>query len=190
MGSTNLHVRASIPAHVLKSAVVHVPKNSVRLPVMLLTIQISILTHVRVRREQVLVTIVVEILNSGSPAAHFKAAKSDTCLVTFVAEKTVAFVAEERIGFAAKCGDDQAGFAIIVPVAKIHAHAGDGQSAVGVCDERLDPHLIECLSSAVFEKKISVVVVGDENIHPAVIVVVGHRYAHAFANIPGDAHDF
>ena len=66
----------------------------------------------------------------------------------------------------------------------------DGQSVVGVCDERLDAYLIEGFSTTVFEKKISVIVVGDEDVHPTVIVVVGDCYPHAFADVSGDAHDF
>ena len=144
----------------------------------------------RVRREQVLVTIVVEILNACTPAAHFEAAESDARLVTVIAKKSIAFISEHRVGLTAKGGDDKAGLAIIVPIAKIHAHAGNGQSAVGVRDEGLDTHLMECFATAVAKKKISVIVIGDEDIHPAVIVVVRDGDAHSFADVPRDAHDF
>ena len=38
VGSTNLHARTSIIAHVLKSSIMHVAKHGIGLPVVLLTI--------------------------------------------------------------------------------------------------------------------------------------------------------
>src|SRR5258708_33179765 len=186
----NLHAGPGFGADVPESSVVQVAKHGVGLPVVLLYIDVGVLAYMRVGGEQVFVSVIVEVLDARAPAAPFETAKSDASLVTVIAEESIAFVAEQRAGFATEGRHDQTGLAAVIQIAKIHAHAGNGNSIVGIGDEGLDADFIESFATTVLKKKIPVVVVGDKNIHPAIIVVVGNGNAHALADMLSDACGF
>ncbi len=56
-----------------------------------------------------------------------------------------------------------------------------------VAHRRLDADLSERAPVGVSKKKVPLVVIGDENIDEAVIVIVSNGGAHALADLPGDS---
>ena len=71
------------------------------------------------------------------------------------------------------------GSAVVVHVLEIGAHPGDGVAVLGVGHARFQRDLFELLATHVVQQEVGTVIVGDENIHEPVAVVVGDSHAHA-----------
>src|SRR5437773_1719820 len=81
-------------------------------------------------------------------------------------------------------GDDvNIGQTIIIVIAEIGAHVGNGRAVVSHRDSGLQPGLFEGPAAAVVKEKIRHVVVGDEHVHPAIEIVVGHGEGHSFSGM-------
>src|SRR5260370_21098044 len=93
-------------------------KDAIRLPVVLLRVHIRIFAGVRVSAEQILVTIVVEIVDSRAPPAHPEGCKSDPGLIGSHREKFSVLVAEKRKRFATKRRYENAWSPAVAPIAE------------------------------------------------------------------------
>src|SRR3981189_3113346 len=104
-------------------SVPQVLKDAIRLPVVLLRVHIRIFAGVRVSAEQILVTIVVEIVDARAPPAHPEGCKSDPGLIGSHREEFSVLVAKKRERFTAKGCYENAGSSTVGPVAKVDPHA-------------------------------------------------------------------
>src|ERR1700676_1992267 len=104
MCRANSQIRPGLTADISKTSVMQVQEHGVRLPVLLLQIGIGNLVHMRVGGEQVFIAVVVQVINTCSPAAHAHTLETDTRLVVLRTEEAVAFVAQQRKRLAPKRG--------------------------------------------------------------------------------------
>src|SRR6266576_31379 len=79
--------------------------------------------------------------------------------------------------------DKKAWLAIVIPVTKINAHAGNRDPVFREGHEGLHSYFLEALTSMILEEKISFLVVRDEDIHPTITIVVGDGYTHALPDM-------
>src|SRR6267142_5770045 len=148
-------------AHILECSITQISKHGVRLPVVLLRVDVGILAHVGIGTKQVLVSVIVKIVNARTPAAHLDTAKANARHVSISAKEAIPLVAKEREGLTPKGSHEQARFSVIVPVAKVDTHAGYRYPVFGVGHEGLDADLVESMASPIPEQEIPVVVVID-----------------------------
>lgn len=184
----NLQVRAGARAKILKFAGLEVAEHGVRLPIVLPRVDFRIFADVRIGAEEIFVPIVVKIEDPRAPAAHLKTGKADTGRVGLLAEETLALVAEEGKGFASEGGEENAGPARVGPVPEIDTHTRNRNAVARVRHFGFNADLLEAPTPQIFEKKVPFVVVGDEDVRPAVAVIVRDRGAHAFSNLFEEAH--
>ena len=190
MCRANLDAGACLVSYIAESPLAQISKNGVRLSVMLLGIDIGVFTDMGIGAEQILVPIVVKVLNTGAPAAHLEAAKTDARGIGVSAEEAIALIAIERKRLSSEGGHEQTRPAVIHPVPKVHAHAGHRHAIFRVGDEGFDANLVESVARAIFEQEIPVVVVGDEYVHPSVTVVICDGHSHTLSNVRGNSHHF
>ena len=76
---------------------------------------------------------------------------------------------------------------IVVHIAEINAHARQGVAFFVICNARLKADLLKSLSIDVMEEEVWAVVVGDKNIGPAIVVIVGEGDAQSLALDLGDS---
>src|SRR5258706_2702833 len=74
--------------------------------------------------EQVLLSVIVEILKANAPARGYSRKHGHSRLQTPVAERSVAIVVKNGIGLPRQSCDNHVGLAIIIVILKYHAHAG------------------------------------------------------------------
>src|SRR5882762_4475685 len=183
MRRANLHAGPRFCAHVLESSILQIAEHSVRLPVVLLRIDVGIFTDVGIGAEQVLVAVVIEVVNARTPATHLDALKTNACCISISAEEAVTLVTEQREGLTPKSSHKQARVTVVVPVAKVDARAASPHSIFRVRHEGLDTDLVESVARTILEQEIPFVVVSDENVHPSIAVVVSNCHAHAFSDV-------
>src|SRR5205807_8514228 len=91
-----------------------------------------------------------------------------------------------REHFLIHIGDEQVFPTVVVQIACVHAHSGAGLAVVAETDLRGQRYLLPFAIAAVYEQEILHRVVGDEEIHPSVIIDVRSYYAEALAHRPRD----
>src|SRR5487761_1149827 len=123
MSGGKRHSGASLSAHVLKSPILAILEDRIRLPVLLTRIQIGILAHMRIGAEQIFVSVIVEVVNAVAPAAHLEGRESHFCLVGVRVEESISFVQIERKHLTAEVSHEKVRLAVVVPVAEISTHA-------------------------------------------------------------------
>ena len=100
----------------------------------------------------------------------------------FIHEQPVALVVIERKHLVGEVGDDDAGMAGAVVVGGVHAHAGAGHAIFAEGDSRRDALLLKGSVVLVQVQLVGLRVVGQQNVGPAVIVVVENGDTEAFGS--------
>ncbi len=173
--------------YVLKGLVFHVLEDGVGLQIMLLRIDIGIFTDMGVGAEEVFVAVIVKVHDSSSPAAHLVRRETNIGGIGIHGEEVISLASIQREGFAAQRRNKDSGPPIVSVVSKIDTHTRNRNTILRICHAGFYPDLIEPFSPAILEQKVSLVVVGYENVHPSVCVVVSHSDAHSLPNVSGDA---
>ena len=107
-----------------------------------------------------------------------------------VAEGLVFLVAIEREHLLIDVGDEEILIAAAEDVGGVDAHAGARLAVFAEGHLRRQRHLLEfharVLRAAIHEEEILHGIVGDEEVHQAVVIDVGGHHAEAFAERLGD----
>src|SRR5208282_3630752 len=96
-------------------------------------------------------------------------------------------VLKQGKGFVLHRGVPDVRAAVVKHILEIGAHAGNGAAALGIRDAGFQRDLLEFLASQIVEQEVGAVVVGNENIHEPIAIVVGNRHTHTLAEEFGDA---
>src|SRR5262249_13763649 len=186
MRAFDLKVSARFARDVQKCPGAGAGKDTVRLAVGLIVVKLDVIVDVRVDGEEVFETVVVEIEQSQTPSAALDGFGAESALPGRVGEEAFAEIPEERVGLAFERRDDQIGQSVVVVIAKIHAHSRYGTPAVVNRDARCKPTLLKTAAPVVAKEKVGQRVVGDEDVNKPVIVIIGNRHAHSFADVFAD----
>src|SRR5215469_3491033 len=135
---------------------------------------------VTVSDEDVGPAIVVVIKEETGEAEGDEGVASDFGLRRFVDEQAVALVVIERNHLVGEVADQNTRVAAAVVVGGIGAHARTGDSVFAEADAGGDPTLLKGSVLLVDVELVGLGVVGDQNVRPAVGVVVENRDAEAF----------
>src|SRR6185437_2385369 len=82
------------------------------------------------------------------------------------------------------------GTAVVIVVLELRAHAGDWLAGIAQRGSGKQPDLFEGPVALVVEEEVRHVVVGDESVRKAVLIVIGEGDAHAAARKFRDAGPF
>ena len=141
----------------------------------------------RLRDEKILPAVVVVIEQVRAPTGKSKSRAAHAGRVGHIPKGAVAVVAKKHVAFVGEIGDHDIGTAIIIVVAEIRAHAGEGLAILVVSNARQQPDFAERAVAVVVVEKTLHRIVGDEDVGEAIAVVVGERDAQSFAIGIGDA---
>ena len=136
--------------------------------------------------EQVLPAVVVEIEESGAEAGHMKGQGAHPACAGRFPERSLSHVQVQGKSLIVESGQGDVRESVIVHVSKIHSHAGNEISVLGQRHSGSHGDLLELVPEVV-EQRVVVAVVGDEQVRPAIQVVVGHADAHALADVASDS---
>jgi hypothetical protein len=166
--------------HVAEAAVPDALEHGVWLPVPVVTEELDVLAEVGVRGEELLVAVVVEIIGARPPPAHQDGGEAEAGPIGGGGEEALGCVEVERKGIPAQSCHEDVRAAILVEVAEIDAHAGDGYSVLRVGDGCLHRVLDEREPPAFRKKKCLIWSFGHEDVGESVRIRIRHRDAHAF----------
>ena len=128
-----------------------------------------------VGNEQIDVAVVVVIEKPQAPAAHRSSRVPDPVRRREIVEGAVLVVVIDGVHLLIHIGHAQVLPTVLVEVCGIDTHPGPGPAVSTVSDSRLDPLVLE-LALTIHPQKIGDGIVGDKEVHPAVIIDVGgHR---------------
>jgi hypothetical protein len=88
-----------------------------------------------------------------------------------------------RKSFVIERHEGQVGKTVVIEVAEIDAHSGNELRILGEGHAGLESHLLEFPAALVMEQEVIKLVVGDEDVHPAVQIVVRDSRSHSFARV-------
>src|SRR5579863_3768415 len=132
----------------------------------------------RVRGKQIFPPVVIEIGKACSPAAVILSESSQAAGICGVNETSLSGVAKQREGLVSQCYDGDIRPAIVIVIAKVRAHAGDRLAIAAQRNSGKKCGLFKSAIAPVVEQEIGHVVVGDENIGVAIMVVIRESNAH------------
>src|SRR5439155_7291816 len=101
-------------------------------------------------------------------------------------EQSRGCIPNKRKGFAGKRVKSDVGQPVIIVVPEVHAHAGDWVAGVEQSRSRLQSDLFELAVSEIVEQEVRHLVIGNENIHEAVAIVVSDGDTHSFSDVGSD----
>ena len=104
-----------------------------------------------------------------------------------IGEGVLAEVPEQREGLILERHKNDIGQAVVVEIAGVHSHSRDKLAVFGEGDAGIERTLFELSVPLVVKVGIVDLVVGYEDIHPAIQVKIGKAYSHAFARMGADS---
>jgi len=117
--------------------------------------------------------VIVVVEEPSAETKHVGGRTCDSCLMTDVPEPALAVVVEHVIRILLKIGDEQVQPAIVIVVAQRYAHSCHGVAETRHGHPRLHADLSELPVVVVMEQICRQSIIGDEQVGPAVVVVVG-----------------
>ena len=136
----------------------------------------------RVRGEEILAAIVVEVGQRDAPAGQMRRELAHVGRKRGIAKLAFAGVVKQRIGLAGQGREDKIRKPVVIEIAEVHAHGRNRLAVVRQRHARRQRDLRERAVAVVAEEKIRLRVVGDEDVREAVAVVIRNRETHAFAD--------
>ena len=82
----------------------------------------------RLRHKDVFPAITVIIKETRAPAGECQSCTAQAGLIGHVTKCAIAIVAKEHVAFIGKVSDNDVGKTIVIVIAEVHAHAGEGLS--------------------------------------------------------------
>ena len=132
-----------------------------------------------VGKEEVEVPVEVGVEERRAPSHPFEGRSRQPGGLGRVLEEAVAEVPVQRVAVVREVGDDEVQPAVSVVVARVHAHAGLGAAVPAERDPAEQAHAFEAAIAAVVVQEVRVRVVGDVEVRPPVVVVVGRHHAQS-----------
>ena len=172
MRSRREKILASSLGNVLKGAVAPVQEDSVVLLVLGRLEPLDAIVDVRVGSEKVLPAVIVEIEHADSPSAVLSALDRHAARVGRILEQSRPCIPNKRKGFAGQRVKSDVGQSIVIVVPEVHAHPRDWVAGVEQSRSNLQSDLFEFAVSEVVKQEVRHLVIGNENIHEAVAIVV------------------
>src|ERR1700691_2200407 len=139
------------------------------------------------RYECVLPSVVIEILQSDSPARHVSREHAKPCFQFLRPEQSPAVIMEKNVRVMRKLGDKKVGKAIVVIILKNDAHARGHSAALRKRRTRIQTPFGKRSVPVVMKKKLIRGVISDKNVRESVTVIVRERYSQPMALLRGDA---
>src|SRR6185437_12978269 len=140
-----------------------------------------------VGNHEIKIAVVVVVEELEPPAAHEFAGGGNSGFTSDVVERLIMFVAVERVELMIEVGDEHVHEAILVEISGVDSHAGPSLAAFAERDTGCESDLLEVLPLLILEQEIGLGIVGDEQVHPAIIIYVGGDHRPTFAGIVGYA---
>src|SRR5215469_4581985 len=140
-----------------------------------------------VGEDEVELAVVVVVEEFEPPAAEEPGGLGDFVRARDIAKGFVFLVAVEREALLVDVGDEEVLVAAAEEIGGIDAHAGSGLAFLAEGNFGGERDLFELAVAAVGVEEILHRVVGDEEVHEAVVVDVGGDHAKAFAERAGNA---
>src|SRR5579871_5067153 len=92
----------------------------------------------------------------------------------------------ERVELMINVGYEQIQPTILVEIGRVDAHARSRPACIAICDTRFRTDLLK-FSTVVLKEKILHRIIGDKEIHPAIVVDVGSNCSPSFSEVVPDS---
>ena len=139
--------------------------------------------NVAARHEYVLPAIVVEIRDGGRIPGHRQAEPGHAARPGDILEAALPKVAEQRKGLVVERHEGDIREAIVIDIPEVHPHSRNELTVFGQRHAGIERHLLKLAAALVMEERIVHLVVGDEDIHEAIQIVIRDSHAHALAGV-------
>src|SRR5437660_641879 len=123
--------------------------------------------------------VIVHIKKAGAPAYIRVAGLSDAGSPAHIVESLLAHIVIERVGLLLKMRDEEAEAAAVVVIAPVYAHVAELHPFAAESYARKHAHVCEGAVVIVMIKIVGNGIVGDQEIGPAIVVVVNPHDAEA-----------
>jgi hypothetical protein len=188
MRTRELKARAGAGADILELSIAEIAEDGVGLGVGLRRDGLLNVVHdIGASDEEVFPSVVVEVVDSVAPAGHAVGELTEAAGVVGVDEDAAALVDVERKALVLDGVVPDVGQSVVVDVAEVGAHAGEGVAIGRVSNAGRNGDLFEFLSADIVEEKVGHGVVGDKGIEKAIAIEVSEGDAHALAEEGVDA---
>ena len=109
-----------------------------------------------------------------------------------IAKLAFATIFKQRESLATEGRDEYIGQAVVIVIAEIGTHTGDGFAVVQQGNTSFQSHFFKHLATFVMEQEVGQIIVGDNGIHKTVAIIISKGYRHAatseFIQASGRAH--
>src|SRR5579883_541600 len=138
---------------------------------------------IAVGEKQVEVAVVIVIEELEPPAAHQARCCADAGCVGLIIKSLVVVVLIERILFVIDVGDEEVQPSVLIEVGGIDSHAGSGTASLAETYSGKGGDFFELAVAAIHEEEVRGGIVGDEEVHAAIIVEVGGYRSPGFSEM-------
>ena len=142
---------------------------------------LDVVQDVSVDHQQILIPVIVKIQEPGAEPQQELISPGDSGGGPFIGEQPVLVVAVEGVGLHIVIGHHDIHQAVPVVVGRIGAHSRFRVGLLVVAGSRKQGHVFETTLAVVPVVEIPFRVVGDVEVHPAVIVEIGSHHPQALA---------
>src|SRR5215470_18448015 len=190
MRAGHLKILARLGRYVPEGPISEIRKNAVWLLISRSLEHFHIVVNVRARGEQIFPSVIVQVEEAGAPAAALDREDREACAVSRVLEQAAPEVMKKRKRLVRQIYDADVRTTVVVVIPEIRPHAGDGLATVQQRHARQDSDFFKGSVAAVMKQEILLVVVGYEDVHKAVVVIIGEGNAHSASLVLGDPRPF
>jgi tetratricopeptide (TPR) repeat protein len=181
-----LKILARLSRRVLEGPVSEIRKNAVWLFILRGLKHFHVVVDVRARGEQVFPSVIVQVEEARAPAAALDREGREPRAVSRVFEQAATEVTKKRERLIRQTHDADVRTAVVVVIPEIRPHARDRFPAIRQSHARQDSDFFKGSVAAIMKQEILLVVIRHEDVHKAVIVIIGEGHAHAPAMVLGD----
>ena len=171
----------------LKCTVAPIQKHRIRLPGFSIGREFSVILHVSVGGEKILVPVVIQVENAHAPSAPGQAAGGEPAEQCHLSEHPLSQVPEDRKRFIRQSGEEEILTAVVIVVPEVRPHGRQGLAILVVSDTHGKPHLPKLAVALVVKQEVRLGVVAHENVQTTVAVVICKCDSHAFPGVSGDS---
>src|SRR5690242_6894061 len=186
MRTRRLKILARLSRCVLEGPISNIRKNGVWLFIFRGLEHFYVVVNVRARSKEVFPSIIVQVEEARAPSAALYRESGEARAVSRVFEQTATEVTKKRKRFVCQTHDADVRTAVVVVIPEIRAHAGDRLATVRQRHAGHHSDFFKGSVASVMKQEILLIVVGHEDVHKPVVVIVGEGHAHSAAVMLGD----
>ena len=149
--------------------------------------RLDLVIRMAVGNEEIHVTVVVIIKKIHGPSAHQPRQAAETHRPCLVVERKVMTVAVNGLHFLIHIRDEETLPTVLIKICRIRNHAGTLAAVLAIGHTRFEGSVLELSIVLIHEEEVGNRVVGDKQIHPAIIVDVRSDDTPGFSHRLGDA---